>query len=126
MGSARPSAEAISSNDAVLPARTASIQLRDRAIACSSVSCVLPVLCRRMRDPFPGKKSWSEGDHQVRCGTHPCLSVRLVSSRFCATLSDRDLIGVDHDRFDTLADKFVVQDATVSLSCLLIGSPRLL
>ena len=39
--SARPSAEAISSNDAVLPARTASIHLRERAIACSRVSCVL-------------------------------------------------------------------------------------
>jgi hypothetical protein len=38
---ARPSAEAISLNDAVLPARTASIQLRKRAIVFSRVSRVL-------------------------------------------------------------------------------------
>jgi hypothetical protein len=63
--SARPSAEAISSNDAALLTRTASTQLRERAIACRKVSCVLgsmvPCSAGACAIPFRGRCLGAKG-----------------------------------------------------------------
>jgi hypothetical protein len=121
--STRPSAKAISSNDAVLPARTASIQLRERAIACSRVARVLgsmlPCSAGAWEEVLEqkGSSAWLERSPRLPALMGP------VQLRDCA--GDRDLICVDHDALDMLADELMVPDVNVGSSCLRIGSPRL-
>ena len=70
--SARPSAEAISSNNAVLPARTASIQLRERVIACSRVSCVRDRRLHLQGDTDQRKPRAGSGWRQLHRSTAQC------------------------------------------------------
>jgi hypothetical protein len=68
-----------------------------------------------MRDPLPGKKSWSKRDRQLGRGGRLGSRLQLVLSCFEAAQRDSDLIGVDHDPFDMLADEFQVGDVIVGL-----------
>ena len=49
----------------------------------------------------------------------------MVSSCFRAIQSDRNLLCINHDPFDLLADELAVRDVIAGQSFLLIGSPRL-
>ncbi len=120
----------MASNDAILPARMASIQARERAIACSKEFPRLwvdgPALRGRVDDAFPRRTVWSERDRQPIWKARFPVSLRLVRSSFRAAQSDHDLIYADRDALNIPQNEITIRRPIVCLNRLLTGDHGLL